>query len=74
MRMRTNCVSFMSRSPSVLPADRGEPGEDAEDVATRVQAAIAKALDVKATKHTSSDKVEHAKRTFFVPSGRSAFP
>ena len=48
--------------------------ETVEEFAQRVQQTMAEALNIKATAHTSSDKVEYAKQILFVQpqTGQSA--
>ena len=55
--------SFVVR---VLPPMSQDEDETVEEFAQRVQQTMAKALNIEATAHTSSDKVEYAKQVLFV--------
>ena len=50
----------------VLPPMSQDEDETVEEFAQRVQQTMAKALNIEATAHTSSDKVEYAKQVLFI--------
>ena len=53
----------------VLPAESAKEDESVKDFARRVQTVMASSLGVEPTSHTSTDKVEYAKRKLFVQPG-----
>ncbi|KAK2190287.1 hypothetical protein NP493_79g03062 [Ridgeia piscesae] len=59
-------VPFTHFHIRVLPPMSQDEDETVEEFAQRVQQTMAKALNIEATAHTSSDKVEYAKQILFI--------